>query len=154
LVSAKNAKNPSISVALQFALRTFRDVSKRNDSATRRVKLGNIWGICSVDVLAAKPPMTFVSKTCYASAVSAASGLPRAATLRHGDENSGCRVRLSFNDATVDNDPPDQRGRRAGDEAATECWRRRKDAGREVQAYGTNKTGTVIADVVEGAHHG
>jgi putative DNA primase/helicase len=50
----------------------------------------------------------------------------------------------------VDNDPADQRGRRAGGEAATECWRRWKDAGREVQAYSTDKPGTDIADVVEG----
>jgi hypothetical protein len=53
----------------------------------------------------------------------------------------------------VDNDPPDQRGRRAGDEAATECWHRWRGAGREVQAYSTNKTGTDIADVIEGAPH-
>ena len=39
----------------------------------------------------------------------------------------------------VDNDPADQRGRRAGDEAATECWHRWNAAGRE--------------DVVEGVHH-
>jgi hypothetical protein len=54
----------------------------------------------------------------------------------------------------VDNDPADQRGRRAGDEVATECWRRSKDAGREVQAYTTNKPDTDIADIVEGARHG
>jgi putative DNA primase/helicase len=53
----------------------------------------------------------------------------------------------------VDNDPADQRGRRAGDEVATECWRRWKDAGREVQAYTTNKVRTDIADVIEGADY-
>jgi putative DNA primase/helicase len=53
----------------------------------------------------------------------------------------------------VDNDPADQRGRRAGDEAATECWHRWNDAGREVQAYTTGRPGTDIADVIKGAHH-
>jgi hypothetical protein len=50
----------------------------------------------------------------------------------------------------VDNDHPDQRGRRAGGEAATECWRRWRDAGREVRAFTTNQPGTDIADIFEG----
>ncbi len=54
----------------------------------------------------------------------------------------------------VDNDPADQRGRRAGDEAATECWRRWSGAGREVRAFTTDKMGTDIANVIEGASHG
>ena len=53
----------------------------------------------------------------------------------------------------VDNDPADQRGRRAGDEAATECWRHWSGAGREVRAFTTNKMGTDIANVIEGALH-
>jgi len=48
----------------------------------------------------------------------------------------------------VDNDEPDQRGRRAGDEAATEVWRRWTAAGREVRAFTTDKPDTDIADVV------
>jgi hypothetical protein len=51
----------------------------------------------------------------------------------------------------VDNDPPDQLGRRAGDAAAAECWHRGNEAGREVQAYTTNTPGTDIADTIEGA---
>jgi putative DNA primase/helicase len=54
----------------------------------------------------------------------------------------------------VDNDPADQSGRRAGDEAATECWRRWSDAGREVRAFTTDKMGTDITNVIEGARHG
>ncbi len=54
----------------------------------------------------------------------------------------------------VDNDPADQRGRRAGDEAATECWCRWSGAGREVRAFTTDKMGTDIANVIEGANHG
>jgi hypothetical protein len=55
----------------------------------------------------------------------------------------------------VDNDHPDQRGRQAGQEAATECWRRWKAAGREVLAFSTNKPGTDIADINgEDRHNG
>jgi putative DNA primase/helicase len=54
----------------------------------------------------------------------------------------------------VDNDEPDQRGRRAGDAAATECWHRWTDAGREVRAFTTDKLNTDIADVMKGSRHG
>ena len=54
----------------------------------------------------------------------------------------------------VDNDPADQSGRRAGDEAATECWHRWSGAGREVRAFTTDRMGTDIASVIEGANHG
>jgi putative DNA primase/helicase len=47
----------------------------------------------------------------------------------------------------VDNDHHDARGRQAGQEAAAECWRRWKDAGREVLAFSTNKPGTDVADI-------
>jgi len=53
----------------------------------------------------------------------------------------------------VDHDEPDQRGRQAGQEAAAECWRRWNEAGREVRAFTTDKPGTDICDVVEGAHY-
>jgi putative DNA primase/helicase len=54
----------------------------------------------------------------------------------------------------VDNDETDRNGRQAGQQAATECWRRWKDAGREVQAFSTDKPGTDIADVIKEANHG
>lgn len=47
----------------------------------------------------------------------------------------------------------DQARCRAGDEAATECWHCWNDAGREVQAYTTDRPSTDIADVVERIHH-
>jgi putative DNA primase/helicase len=54
----------------------------------------------------------------------------------------------------VDHDAPDQRGRQAGQAAATECWHRWKGAGREVLAFSTDRLGTDIADVIEEARHG
>jgi hypothetical protein len=52
----------------------------------------------------------------------------------------------------VDNDPADNNGRRAGQDAATECWRRWKQAGREVRGFSTDIVGKDIADVVGGGH--
>jgi hypothetical protein len=54
----------------------------------------------------------------------------------------------------VDHDEADQRGRRAGQDAASECWRRWKDAGREVRAFTTNNPGTDIADAITEASCG
>jgi len=48
----------------------------------------------------------------------------------------------------------EQRGRRAGDKTATECWRRWSGAGGDVQAFTTDKMGTDIANGIEGARHG
>jgi hypothetical protein len=55
----------------------------------------------------------------------------------------------------VDHDPPDKRGRCAGQAAATECWNRWTDAGREVRAFSTDELGTDIADIIEttGTHN-
>jgi hypothetical protein len=55
----------------------------------------------------------------------------------------------------VDNDQPDARGRQAGQDAATQCWHRWTNAGREVLAFTSDKPDTDIATVIErGAHHG
>jgi hypothetical protein len=49
----------------------------------------------------------------------------------------------------VDNDEADRNGRQAGQQAATECWRRWNVAGREVRAFSTDKPGTDIVDTLE-----
>jgi hypothetical protein len=77
--------------------------------------------------------------------------------LQFGKAREPCLLALYIESLTlmVDHDAPDQRGRQAGQDAATECWHRWTDAGRELRAFSTDKEDTDITTVIErGAHHG